>query len=66
MFCCGLISAWTINYINYKVWDEITYPFQNINGYTVEVLEWISHFIVHSSQGMWLHVYAGNTVNLCK
>ena len=23
-----------------KMWDEITYPFPNFNGETVEVLEW--------------------------
>ena len=26
-----------ILYIHYKVWDEITYPFLNFNGATVEV-----------------------------
>ena len=30
-----------------KVWDEITNPFLNFNGATVEVKEWISKFIVH-------------------
>ena len=30
-----------------KVWDEITYPFPNFNGCTVEVWEWISNFIPH-------------------
>ena len=24
-------------YTHYKVWDEITYPFPNFNGFTVEV-----------------------------
>ena len=24
-------------YIHNKVWDEITYPFPNFNGFTVEV-----------------------------
>ena len=33
-----LILAWENNYIYYKVWDEITYPFVNFNGYTVEIL----------------------------
>ena len=28
-----------------KLWDEITYPFLNFNGYTVEVWEWRSYFI---------------------
>ena len=32
-----LIPAWTSNYILYKVWNEITYPFLNFNGATVEV-----------------------------
>ena len=30
-----------------KRWDEITYPFLNFNGATVEVKEWISNFILH-------------------
>ena len=33
------------NYTHYKVWDEITSPFQNFNGGTVEVWEWIRNFI---------------------
>ena len=32
-----LIPAWISNYIHYKVWDEITYPFLNFNRATVEV-----------------------------
>ena len=32
-----LIPAWISNYIHYKVWDEITNPFLNFNGATVEV-----------------------------
>ena len=42
-----LIPAWISNYIHYKVWDEITYPFPNFNGCTVEVWEWITNFIPH-------------------
>ena len=34
-------------YIHYKVWDEITYPFLNFNGATLEVKEWINNFISH-------------------
>ena len=30
-----------------QVWDEITYPFPNFNGCTVELWEWISNFIPH-------------------
>ena len=29
------------------MWDEITYPFPNFNGYTVEVWEWMNNFILH-------------------
>ena len=32
-----LIPAWISNYIHSKAWDEITYPFLNFNGATVEV-----------------------------
>ena len=31
------IPAWIYNYIHYKVQDEITYPFLNFNGTTVEI-----------------------------
>ena len=47
-FYLALIPTWMSCYIHYKLWDEITYPFLNINGCTVEVREWIlSHFIPH-------------------
>ena len=42
-----LIPGWISNYIHYKVWYEITYPFTNFNGATVEVWVWISDFILH-------------------
>ena len=32
-----LIPAWISNLMPSKVWDEITYPFLNVNGATVEV-----------------------------
>ena len=32
-----LIPAWISNHMPGKVWDEITYPFLNFNGATVEV-----------------------------
>ena len=37
LFYLSLIPAWINNHIRYEVWDEITYPFQNFNGATVEV-----------------------------
>ena len=33
---CAAIM-YTYDYINYKLWDEITNPFLNFNGCTVEV-----------------------------
>ena len=32
-------------WLQYNVWNEITYPFQNFNGAVVEVWEWIDNFI---------------------
>ena len=29
------------------MWDEITYPFPNFNGSTIEVWEWISKISLH-------------------
>ena len=34
-----LILTWISNYVPRKVWGEITYPFLNFNGATVEVWE---------------------------
>ena len=36
--------TWISNYIACKVWDEITYPFPNFNGCTIDVCEWICNF----------------------
>ena len=36
-----LFPAW--NHILSKVWDEITYPFPNFDGSTVEFGDWISN-----------------------
>ena len=47
------------------MWDEITYPFLNFNGTTIDVLEWISNFIPYvlrirlnyvSRRGLWSQV----------
>ena len=40
------------NNIHYRMWDEITNPFPNFNGATVEVWEWISNFIPHCIEFM--------------
>ena len=41
-----LIPAWISNHTSSKLWAEITYPYPNFNGCTVEVWEWISNFIL--------------------
>ena len=40
-----MIAAGISNHMPCEVWDEITYPFPNFNGATVEACEWISYFI---------------------
>ena len=52
-----LIPALISNYVHYNMWGEITYPFPNFNGYTVEVWEWISN-LSHVLLGMWLLIHA--------
>ena len=56
----GLISipSWISNYIQYRVWDELTYPSPTFNGCTFEVWEWISNFIWYFG-GMRLLIHAG-------
>ena len=46
------------NYIHYEIWDEITYPFLNANGATIDVREWISD-LSHTLLGMWVLIHAG-------
>ena len=33
------------DHMSSKAWDEITDPFPNFNGVTVEVWDWISNFV---------------------
>ena len=40
-----LIPAWISTHMPSEVWDEMTYPFPDLNGCTVEVWEMIIHFI---------------------
>ena len=45
------ITAWIDNHTPSKLWDEITYPFTDIKGWTVEIWEGISNFtfiLIHS------------------
>ena len=41
-----LILAWISNCIHFKVWDEITHPFPNLNGVAVGGWEWMNNFII--------------------
>ena len=50
-----LIPGWRSNYIHYKMWDEIAYPFPNFNCAAVEVWEWISKFIPYFIQWQMFH-----------
>ena len=47
--------AWIRFHIHRKVWDEITYPFPNVNGCTVEVWELIINII--SDLTMYVNTY---------
>ena len=38
----------------FEVWDQIIQPFQNVNGSTVEVWEWIN-FIPHCIMHVIIH-----------
>ena len=56
-----LIRAWISNCIRYKMCDDITYPFTNLNGVTDEVWEWISNSS-HTLLDMWLLIQVGMLV----
>ena len=58
------ISAWISHYMPNKVCDEVTYPFPNFNGCSIEVWELINNFIPHFIMS-WLFIHAGITVNPC-
>ena len=58
-----LISTWMTKHASGKVFVEITYPFSNFNGCTVEVWEWKSNFIFYwHCRILWLlvHLLSGN------
>ena len=54
------------NYIQSKVWDEITYPFANFNGCISEVWECIKVISSHTLLDMWLLSDAGIKVYPCQ
>ena len=45
------------NHMPSKMWDEITYPFANFNGATVEVWEWINNYILHFMKDVVTYLY---------
>ena len=53
-----LIPEQIRNYTHYKLKHEITYPFPNFNGFTVEVWEWMSKSSDNLQGGKWLLVHA--------
>ena len=50
-----MIQGGISNYVPYKVWDEITYPFPNFNGCTVEIWKRISNFVPHITEHMFTY-----------
>ena len=47
--------------------DESTYPFQNLNGATVEVWKWISIFILHTNWARdYLYMLVSKLTHACK
>ena len=59
-----MILARVNNYTHYTVWDEIIYPFQILNGSTIEVWEWISNFLPYLI-GHVITISAGIKVSPC-
>ena len=53
----NLIPSWLSNYINFKIWDEITHPFPDLNIAAVEVWELISDFISHFIMDVIIHPF---------
>ena len=43
----ALIPVWISIHMPSKVWGEITYPFPNFNGHTIEVWERMSNVTPH-------------------
>ena len=42
-----------------KLWDEITYPFPNLNGANVEVWECLNNFIAHIEMDVIIYACLG-------
>ena len=55
-----LNSVWKSNSTIYEAWNEITYPYSNFNGYTVEDSEWISNVIPYFNQQVITYPYWGS------
>ena len=59
------LLTWISNHMHYKVLDEVTYPFPNVNCATVEVWEWIIINFISHLMGRWLLIHGGIKVNPC-
>ena len=49
-----------------KMWEEITYPFLNFIGATVEVYEWISNFIPQNDGCNYLSMLGFKLIHVSK
>ena len=58
------IPGYMSNHINYKMWDEIIYPFRKFNGTAREFGEW-KVISSNTLPGMWLLIHTGINVNQC-
>ena len=52
-----LISMCKSNSTSYEMWNKITYPYSNFNGYTIEDLELVSIFIPQFNQQVNTYPY---------
>ena len=59
-----LFTTWVSNNVQYIAYDEIRYPFTNLNGAIFEV--WNEYVIPsHTLRSMWLIIHAEIKVNPC-
>ena len=58
-------QTWISDHKRYEAWDRIIYPYPNFNGATVEVWEWINHFIQHFTKHVITNIHAGIKIDSC-
>ena len=65
-FCVTQSTASISNHMPSNVWDEITYPFPNLDGCIIELIEWISYFVSHYTMDVRLLIHAGIQFKPCQ